>query len=673
MVVDTRAKAAEAIQNDVSIAEDVRIFREAEDHLKLLAGPFGSPEPSLRPWTALVARTTRVQDGGDSKGRRAESRYRTLVEQLPAVTFMAALEGGDNELYVSPQIETLLGFSQKEWLEDPILWYRQLHPDDQVRWHTEFARTCAAAEHFRAEYRFLARDGRIVWVHGEAQVVRDEDGNPLYLQGIAFDITDRKRAEEATAERARLSALRADVGVALSQVGTLPEILRSAAGGLVRHLDMAFVGIWTLSDSGDGLEIRVGEGSLQTHLDASAGRAVMSPSQIEAIAERRQPYLTNSVADDPNVSHPRWAAREAIVAFACYPLLVEGRVVGALEMLARRVLEDSLIGELSPLADAIAQCIQRKQAEDALRQAHDDLERRIEERTAELATVNANLQKEARERERFELDLRRVNADLVIAHERAVEASQTKSTFLANMSHELRTPLNAIIGYSELLQERAARQIAKDPLPDLQKINRAGKHLLMLINDILDISKIEAGKMQLSPEPFSVADLVREMESTVKPLVAKNANVLNVHVAGDLGSMLSDPTRLRQCLLNLLGNACKFTKNGAIRLEARRESISGREWLVFRIQDSGIGMTPEQLGRLFQAFTQADASTTRKYGGTGLGLTITRKISHLMGGDVTVESRAEEGSTFTLRLPSTFTGIPAEPTHPTAASPAIEG
>ncbi len=275
--------------------------------------------------------------------------------------------------------------------------------------------------------------------------------------------------------------------------------------------------------------------------------------------------------------------------------------------------------------------------------------------------ANEVLQREIHERQRVEGELRRVNADLVVAHEQALEASQVKSTFLANMSHELRTPLNAIIGYSELLQELVAKNIPRDPTPGLEKINRAGKHLLTIINDILDLSKIEAGKLQLLPECFVISDLVREMELTVQPLVAKNANTLEICQREGLGTMFSDVTRVRQCLLNLLSNACKFTQSGTIRLDVARETVSDREWIVFLIRDSGIGMSPDQVGRLFDAFTQADATTTRKYGGTGLGLAITRKLARMLGGDVSVESELEQGSTFTIRVPASLEAAPVEP------------
>jgi signal transduction histidine kinase len=229
------------------------------------------------------------------------------------------------------------------------------------------------------------------------------------------------------------------------------------------------------------------------------------------------------------------------------------------------------------------------------------------------------------------------------------EASRHKSQFLANMSHELRTPLNAIIGYSEMLQEEA-EDLGEDTfLPDLQKINASGKHLLSLINDILDLSKIEAGRIDLYLETFEVGQLVRDVEAIVQPLVEKNGNALEVHYSDDLGTMQADLTKVRQTLFNLLSNAAKFTERGTISLSVQREPD---DWVTFAVSDTGIGMTEDQLGRLFEAFSQAEASTRSKYGGTGLGLAISRHFCRLMGGDLTVTSVYGQGSTFAVRLPA---------------------
>lgn len=238
------------------------------------------------------------------------------------------------------------------------------------------------------------------------------------------------------------------------------------------------------------------------------------------------------------------------------------------------------------------------------------------------------------------------------AKDAAESANRTKSTFLANMSHELRTPMNAIIGYSEMLIEEAEDAGQPDFVPDLQKIRTAGRHLLTLINDILDLSKIEAGKMTLFLEEFSLESLIQDVVGTTQPLLAKNQNRLDVRIAGDIGLMRGDLTKVRQTLFNLLSNATKFTEKGIITLTADRVPSEKGARIRLRVSDTGIGMTPEQLGRLFQAFTQADASTTRKYGGTGLGLVISRRFCQLMGGDIAVESRAGVGTTFTVDLPA---------------------
>ncbi len=240
-------------------------------------------------------------------------------------------------------------------------------------------------------------------------------------------------------------------------------------------------------------------------------------------------------------------------------------------------------------------------------------------------------------------------------------ASQHKSAFLANMSHELRTPLNAIIGYSEMLQEDAVDAGAESLVPDLRRVNAAGKHLLELINSILDLSKIEAGRMELQLEDFGVADMVNDIRAVIQPLAEKNGNRLEVDCEPATGNMHADLTKVRQVLFNLLSNACKFTENGLVALKVEREGARDDAWLTFTVSDTGIGLTADQLGRLFQEFSQADATTTRKYGGTGLGLALSRRLARLMGGDITAVSQAGQGSSFTVRLPANVTHLAERP------------
>ncbi len=313
----------------------------------------------------------------------------------------------------------------------------------------------------------------------------------------------------------------------------------------------------------------------------------------------------------------------------CVPLLASGRLLGVMMVYvdpghARDSREEAF---LRAVADVLAGIIERRQMLEKLRQA----------------TVAADA------------------------------ANRAKSAFLANMSHELRTPLNAIIGYSEMLQEEAEDAGQTGLIPDLGKIQTAGKHLLELINSILDLSKIEAGKMTLYLETFNIPRMIRDVAVLIEPLAAQNSNELRVSCDSEIGDMHADVTKVRQALFNLLSNACKFTRRGTIWLEVGRErGPEGDDWIMFSVKDTGIGMSPEQLARLFQPFTQADVSTTRQFGGTGLGLTITRRFCLMLGGDVSVESTLGKGTTFSIRLPARarLAKVEAEP-RPEPAAPSF--
>ena len=238
----------------------------------------------------------------------------------------------------------------------------------------------------------------------------------------------------------------------------------------------------------------------------------------------------------------------------------------------------------------------------------------------------------------------------------AEAANQAKSEFLANMSHELRTPMNAILGYSEMLMEEAEDVGQDDFIPDLKKINLAGNHLLSLINDVLDLSKIESGKMEAFAETFDIGALIDQVSGTAQPLMAKNSNHFRIERGEQLGKAFQDVTKIRQSLLNMISNAAKFTHEGTITLQAERESIDGVDWLTFAVNDTGIGIPEDKLEHVFEEFSQADSSTTRDYGGTGLGLSISRRFCQMLGGDMTVSSELGVGSTFTIRLPAELPG-----------------
>jgi len=345
-------------------------------------------------------------------------------------------------------------------------------------------------------------------------------------------------------------------------------------------------------------------------------RVRLGETHLGRAAVERAPVHVDDVQQDPTLSSPDSAGLlEGIHAVLAVPLLREDKVVGGL------VIRRRTAGGFAPTIPTLLQTFAGQ---------------------AVLAIEHARLFQELAAR----------GEEARLARLAAEEASRTKSSFLANMSHELRTPLNAIIGLTELLCDNAARFGTEKALEPLRRVLRAGRHLLNLINDILDLSKIEAGKMDLTLETVAIQPVVEEVLGTARPLAEQNNNALELDCPEGIGSVHADNMRLRQILLNLLSNACKFTKSGTVRLRVGLAEEAGQHWVDFAVSDTGIGMTEEQLGRLFQEFTQADASTTRQFGGTGLGLAISRRLCRLMGGDITVTSAPGEGSTFTVRLPA---------------------
>lgn len=381
------------------------------------------------------------------------------------------------------------------------------------------------------------------------------------------------------------------------------------------------------------------------------GENLRSDNALEPTTKTQKSLQTNlshssSLAEHsavlPNASKPNSSILNVAIRLG-------GQIVGILSLehigaprewaLEERTFADSLAN----LVALAIEGFERQRAQEALSKAKAQLEMTVDQRTAQLTAANKLLRIEIAERKRAEIALQE-------ALHKAEAASRAKSTFLANMSHELRTPLNAIIGYSEMLEEAALESGLADIIPDTQKIHNAGKHLLTLINDILDLSKIEAGRMELYLEKFDLGNLIEEVVATLHPLVEKNHNQLQVSCSVNLGVMYADLTKVRQILFNLLSNALKFTEGGTVILSATREPSGGSDWVYLQVSDTGIGMSAEQQQGLFQPFMQGDASTTRKYGGTGLGLAISRLFCQMMGGDITLESQLDIGSTFTVQL-----------------------
>jgi signal transduction histidine kinase len=450
--------------------------------------------------------------------------------------------------------------------------------------------------------------------------VEDMKETAMRRAALEQEVRTRQQAEND-------ASLTAHVGLALTRGTELRPMLQQCAEAIGRHLGGGFTRIWTLDEREEALDMQAGAG-VCAPFDERNARVQVGVSTIGSIAQARQPLVTSTLA--VQLEPAEWPPNEQLVAFAGFPLLVDSKLVGVLAMFAPRDFSTSALDAITAVADAIALGIDRKRSEDRL------------------ATLVARLR---------------------ITQQTAEAATRAKSDFLASMSHELRTPLNAIILYSELLREEAEEHQRSSTVTDLKRIHVAGNHLLELINGILDLSKIEAGKMTVSREEFDVRALLREVTDTVGPLAQKNENHLVVRCPDDLGPMRTDMMKTRQILLNLLSNAAKFTRSGSITLDVERGAIGDVPSVVFAVSDTGAGMTADQIGKIFEPFTQADVRTTRKYGGTGLGLAIVSRFCGLLGGSVSVQSEPGRGSRFAVRLPIDVAAV-ADPA--TLDTPAAE-
>jgi len=364
--------------------------------------------------------------------------------------------------------------------------------------------------------------------------------------------------------------------------------------------------IYVFDELDQTLRVRATYGLSDELVAAIRGQPAGASDALRQAIQDRQPLEIADIRDEPPSPVREIAMRAGFRARLVVPLVGTERVVGAL-VIRRKQPGEFPKGTIHLLQTFAAQSV--------------------------LAIQNARLFREIEDKSR-----------------QLAEASERKSQFLASMSHELRTPLNAIIGLTEMMVTNAARFCTEKALEPLRRVNAAGTHLLSLINEVLDLSKIEAGKLELNPERVNLARLIDEVVGTAGQLAEKNQNRLTVETQENVGSLTADSLRLKQILLNLLSNACKFTKEGEIALRVRKVA-DGRGWVELAVADSGIGMTAEQQAKLFQDFTQADSLTARRYGGTGLGLAIARKLARMMGGDVTVTSEPGKGSVFTVRLP----------------------
>ncbi len=430
----------------------------------------------------------------------------------------------------------------------------------------------------------------------------------------------------------RGASLTAAVGLALTRGSESQVMFQECAQALIAHLDGGFAGIWTVDEQEEWLEPLAGAGSIKP-AGPQPPRIRVGEGTIGMIARVRAPKLSSGGEVDFAAAGQDWARREGMAAFAGYPLLLHGKLIGVLAVFAHQEFSQPALDAMAAVADGVALAVDRTRAEREVARYTRDLEQAhdIQRQNAEQLSALVD--------------------ELRVTQRQAETATRAKSDFLASMSHELRTPLNAIILYSELLQEQAADGNEPASIADLQRIQSSGKHLLELINGILDLSKIEAGKMSLALETIDVRAMVDDVLDTLGPIIRQKHNTFTVTCGPEVGPMYADRMKTRQILVNLLGNAAKFTRNGTIALDINTGTMDGAPSIEFSVSDTGVGMTAEQCGRVFAPFTQADVTTTRKYGGTGLGLAIVSRFCQLMGGRVSVESQIGVGSRFIVQLP----------------------
>ena len=581
--------------------------------------------------TATLEQEIRTRQQAEIDARNAWARNDGILDV--ALDCVVLMDESGRIVQFNPAAERTFGYAAAEAVGTPL--DALIVPADQLGSHREgLARYLASGQtavlNRRLELSAVRKGGETFPVEVAIAPISLE-GSAMFA-GYMRDITERRQAEAALAERMSLASLTAAVGLALTRSVDSRAMLQHCAEALVQHLHGGLARIWTLDEHEPALDLQASAGQY-IGLDGPLLRVPVGRFTIGRIAAERRWRLDDAANVDPQIGDPDWVRRERMIAFAGYPLLLEGKLLGVMALYADHALSPSALDAMAVVADGIALGIERKRAERELARYTQDLERahNTERQNAE--------------------QLAKLVDQLRVTQGQAEAATRAKSDFLASMSHELRTPLNAIILYSELLQEEADDQGRQGSVADLQKIQSAGKHLLDLINGILDLSKIEAGKMTLSLERFEVRAMIDDLLDTVAPLVEQRSNVLTVSCGDEVGSMVADFMKTRQILLNLLSNAGKFTRGGAIALEVQRVTVSGRPCVRFSVTDTGVGMTPQQTDRIFEAFTQADVTTTRKYGGTGLGLAIVSRFCQLMGGSVSVESRPGHGSSFFVHLP----------------------
>jgi len=565
------------VQGTLQQAMTERIAVDYEVYLPLFQMWFASKAyPTTDGGLVIYSRDITDRKQAEAALRESDSRLRLSAEAAHVVLWDWDLQ--TNKVFFSPEWKRQIGYRDDEISDDLSEWQTRLHPDDLAPTLAKVQAFLANPEgRYEVEFRFRHKDGSHRWIYALADVLRDAEGKPVHMLGCHIDITDRKRAEDMLLKSEEL----------LNEVGHIAQI-----GGWEHDL-VTGQAAWTRGTYEIvGIPLGPVPGPNE-HLDyyPPRDRAVLEEAYQRAV-QTGEPF-------DLELQCTTASGKVFWARVMGQPVFEAGRCV-------------KMRGTFQDITD-------RKRAEEKLQEAHASLERRVRERTAELA----------------------------LAKDRAEQADRVKSVFLASMSHELRTPLNSIIGFTGILLQGLAGPLNDEQTKQMEMVRSSGRHLLALINDVLDLSKIEAGQLAVQSEPVRMARVIDSVVKTLSPLADEKGLAVEAHVAPDVKDIISDARRVEQVLINLVGNALKFTSEGGVRIECRAE----KDDVVTRVTDTGIGIKPKDMDKLFGMFQQIPAGQPRSGGGTGLGLAVSRKLVETLGGRIWAESQWGVGSTFTFTLP----------------------